>query len=655
MLPIPTHSSLTIASHSRTPPDLCRSNAENASAFTSVPSVASHPAHPPITMTRVRWAAYARPAALVFLLVVAARCIIAVPRGVRSSGAPVRGTNEGPMIASVALGPVTAAADHMGTRTFSTAPTLDCKSYSSVRPPPRTSPPFTLAHALNVPRLANSSATPELPPDCHALFAAACGDVGSILARYARLAGPVSACGRHPFVAHFRDAVREFGDNREMQTDAMPDMFDVIADSDDATVIQVHVDSAVATSAAMPLTANFVHVVQARARVSSILVIAPTGDTNAHASVGRTVDAIVKAARQVNAGVDLVIRPPTVSAVNEHAGAWSERSRSSDGEGTDRIEDVDVAFFAHARHLVVDRGAAAAVFAMACSGSVYASADIGSIWGNHVWRWQLVSDLRGPFVDTSWTRSWRAVARVRPNMCAIEHVARGDGEKFVCANMAHISMPSCWVLSLGCGGLFQFERHVVHDWGCSVALFDCTGSWSLPEDLNRSVKLTRLCVAAPGDSRENYKSLAQLIKIGASAVGVDAETVPPVLVKMDVEGFEYPVLADLLRTASRGSLPRQMVVEFHLLAPTEVGRPYEFYSSGYHKERIRLVDALSMMGNLSKAGYVTVHRADNPTDDACSELTLVRRDSVPSIASGWRAGGGVDDEKEEVLSEERVV
>lgn len=613
-------------------------------------------------MDRTRSSVRMRLGACLLIFGVAAALLVVTPNGVLSlhsfqahAHPMISPSYSGSSVSSGARrdGSVSAFSTDVQTHPFSRPTSLDCSRHASALTSPKSSTQtFTLVDALNLHALARSSATPDRGPDCERLFASACANPDSIVAMYARIAGLVAACSTQPFIDHVREAIRQFTLGKAHRDNHAPDMFDVIADSEDATVIQVQVDELTGetqgiTSTPQPLSRlqpNFLRLVSERARASAILVIAPTGRSGGAASA--VVAEVSAAARRANGQVDIVVRPLTGSGQRRAGDSYTRGAgRSPDDSAADVVHDVDVAFFSHARHLVVDRGVVAALFAMASSGSVYASADVGPIWQNHLWRWQLVSDLRGPFIDTSWTGAWRAVGRVEPNLCAIEHVARGDGEKFVCSNMPHISEASCWVLSLGCGGLFQFERHVVHKWNCSVALFDCTGSWSVPDDLKQSVKFAPLCVAAPGDTRDNYKSLSQLMRIGATAVGVAGESVPPVLVKLDVEGFEYPVLGDLLASTGREALPRQLVVEFHLLAPSVVGKPYEFHSNGYHKQRIRLVHALSMMGNLSNAGYATVHRADNPTDDACSELTLVRRDSLPGLAVSSQTTA-IDDDTE---------
>jgi hypothetical protein len=73
----------------------------------------------------------------------------------------------------------------------------------------------------------------------------------------------------------------------------------------------------------------------------------------------------------------------------------------------------------------------------------------------------------------------------------------------------------------------------------------CLGTTSKSSD-NNQVKDIR--------QYRSYKDLVQLAQ---------ATSAPPKLLKMDIEGFEYSVLLDLLRTSPESTWPEQISIEVH--------------------------------------------------------------------------------------------
>ena len=92
------------------------------------------------------------------------------------------------------------------------------------------------------------------------------------------------------------------------------------------------------------------------------------------------------------------------------------------------------------------------------------------------------------------------------------------------------------------------------------------------------------------------------------------------LLKMDIEGFEWPVLNNFfqLSLAASKSLPMQIIMEVHtkttfsLLAPCP---NFDFKS---------IDDLAQLHANLLQLGYFVAINEPNPYCPHCTELTLLR-------------------------------
>ena len=137
------------------------------------------------------------------------------------------------------------------------------------------------------------------------------------------------------------------------------------------------------------------------------------------------------------------------------------------------------------------------------------------------------------------------------------------------------------VYALGVGTDISFERDLIARYGVMVHAFDPTPialEWAAAQRLPERFVLHpygvadfdgRARFAAP---RKRKFASFSLVRSGGAGSGVDAQVhrlvslvgmlqlPPPDLIKMDIEGAEYAVLADLLASGLR---PRQILVEFH--------------------------------------------------------------------------------------------
>lgn len=190
----------------------------------------------------------------------------------------------------------------------------------------------------------------------------------------------------------------------------------------------------------------------------------------------------------------------------------------------------------------------------------------------------------------------------------------------------------CWVLSIGCGGRWGFEADIARRTTCAVHVFDCTGNFTVPPEMANRVRHDKLCVGPKGADRSlGFRTWPELLDIGATQAGLKKKT-PPLAVKMDVEGWEFPVLYALAKeVADQSALPRQLVMEVHTYTHHPVGSPFKLGLFKPGRYGVDTQDVADLFGNLSSIGYTVVHRADNPYCGHCSEVTMLHRDAFPPI------------------------
>lgn len=196
---------------------------------------------------------------------------------------------------------------------------------------------------------------------------------------------------------------------------------------------------------------------------------------------------------------------------------------------------------------------------------------------------------------------------------------RKDGKK----------MEECWVLSIGCGGRWTFEEHIVQRTNCHVHVFDCTKEFAVPKHMQERVKFTELCVGVASDAAKKFVTWREMMVMGAIGVGLPVGTVP-IMAKMDVEGWEFPVLT-ALASDSHPILPMQLLVEVHSNSQFPVGSPFVLHLNKHGSYGTDGAGMKTLFSNLSHVGYELVHRADNPYCGHCSEVTLLQRSALPAL------------------------
>eukprot|EP01040_Poterioochromonas_malhamensis_P013999 gene13999-15462_t len=203
----------------------------------------------------------------------------------------------------------------------------------------------------------------------------------------------------------------------------------------------------------------------------------------------------------------------------------------------------------------------------------------------------------------------------------IESYGSGDDEKRACGlqqlqkiNQAvseNGKKPECVIYSIGSKGQWGFEESILAKTECRVETFDCTMAkdYQLPAHLKGRVRFHPICLADSDyeiDDRR-YVSWTTLNKI----TGVATQ---PSFLKMDIEGYEYPVLKSIVDSGV--FLPLQIAVEIHIIRVT---------NGKWDLRRANSLELYSFMNYLYKfGGYYLIDRHDNVLCKSCTEVVLAK-------------------------------
>lgn len=155
-------------------------------------------------------------------------------------------------------------------------------------------------------------------------------------------------------------------------------------------------------------------------------------------------------------------------------------------------------------------------------------------------------------------------------------------------------------------GDFQFEEAMLTATKCQIHTFDCTYD-------GRAIHPTRhhyhkLCIGS--QNRNSFRTWTNITRaLGHPAVH---------LLKCDIEGFEYPLLAQF---HPGDVLPSEISIEFHAASTQLTGSLYPATAG-------QLALAFSHLANL---GYAAYSQEVNPqAATCCSEFTFMRLPALPA-------------------------
>ena len=210
-------------------------------------------------------------------------------------------------------------------------------------------------------------------------------------------------------------------------------------------------------------------------------------------------------------------------------------------------------------------------------------------------------------------RRFDMLGPVSPKCKVLEKYGVGDDEKRACGLKRLLrNQTDCLIISLGSNNQWNFEEHIFRHFShCVIHTFDCTLERQAkpPAGIAARTTLHRLCVAdadaeADADGRA-YLSWASLLqRINASR--------PPRYLKMDVEGFEYGILRNIVDDGRL--LPDQIAFEMHL--HTNVAR-FPWGTRGKTPAEVACTHERGEGGGRREGGKDGEGEIHVPTDVAC--------------------------------------
>mmetsp|Transcript_55625 Transcript_55625/g.136510 ORF Transcript_55625/g.136510 Transcript_55625/m.136510 type:complete len:412 (+) Transcript_55625:187-1422(+) len=203
---------------------------------------------------------------------------------------------------------------------------------------------------------------------------------------------------------------------------------------------------------------------------------------------------------------------------------------------------------------------------------------------------------------------------------ALESYGKGDEEKRVCALSRIVAAQrargaECVVLSVGGNNEWGFELAVLARTPCRIVTVDCTIVPRVPAPLRDAgpsrFGFLKVCLGARTErvGDRDFVSWRELQRMSNATAFAH--------VKMDIEGFEWPVLSSMLRSLEPHELPGQLSVEVHYR--TQFPHLPWYGRNKALGEIGALADALFVGG-----GYMLADRHDNPYCKHCSEVVWAR-------------------------------
>ncbi|CAF1338411.1 unnamed protein product [Adineta steineri] len=204
-----------------------------------------------------------------------------------------------------------------------------------------------------------------------------------------------------------------------------------------------------------------------------------------------------------------------------------------------------------------------------------------------------------------------------PNKYGLVRYGKSLGTGKVLCGIATIPPSAkCIIYSLGSNNNFEFEQAIIEQTSCQVHTYDCTSS--PPKVPIKGLTFHNVCMGEQTNLQQHifpysvrkeklYNNETVIFKRFSQIVQENNHDHVHVL-KMDIEGAEYGVFADIFNSSKGINLPFQISFESHWWY-------HDFYHAILHQH---------MFNQLWKKGYRFLYHELNPGDPSCVEWTLMR-------------------------------
>jgi hypothetical protein len=150
--------------------------------------------------------------------------------------------------------------------------------------------------------------------------------------------------------------------------------------------------------------------------------------------------------------------------------------------------------------------------------------------------------------------------------CTVDSFASGDDEKRYCKEGVPLDDEQCVVFSIGSQNKWGFELDVANRTKCKIYTFDCTTKPVIPPEIQDRVTYFKLCIAGT-KQKIGTREFVPYEELVERAGGIR-----PHLLKIDIEGWEWSVLPNIIESSRRimattgqDVFPMQITIEFHLV------------------------------------------------------------------------------------------
>jgi len=247
---------------------------------------------------------------------------------------------------------------------------------------------------------------------------------------------------------------------------------------------------------------------------------------------------------------------------------------------------------------------------------------VSVIEGDELGKWDIVL---GPILNGTKCKGFKVIEgppRRRHEdkfMCGYDQfLANGNiGMNSAALNQQEEDPSSCNFFSIGGNDQWSFESAVIADTRCMVHTFDCTIKEPKHKPVSPQITFYSKCIdgkehMTEGRSFTTYDRLLEISNL----------TKAPDYFKMDVEGYEYDVLTDMIRRANEMNqvhlLPTQLQIEFHFQTWM-----FDLNWSLRNRQTGELAIMFSML--FREGGYIPVHvKTYGNGAPGLAELLLVR-------------------------------